>query len=250
MSRFIVVGAGAFGASTALHLARDTSNAEIYLFSLPPDSAQPASIDINKIIRKEYSSDLYRNLADEAMKAWQAEDFKSFYHNTGWVMVHGNHGSSLPKPLLQVKRITQEELRQRYDSVFERCEIGVGENITCNQDVAWVEATQALEKTIELARTAGVIYRTEEVVGLCFENKKCHGVFLGNGEHLHGFSVVLAMGPWTGPFIARHSQLQVPIGLFTCAGVSTAAILLDEDEAPKYKQMPILIRPMQGTITS
>ena len=119
MSRFIVVGAGIFGASTALHLARDAPNTKIYLFDLPTDSAQPASIDINKIIRREYASDLYRTFADEAMKAWQGEDYKTFYHKSGWVVVHGNQDTSLPRPPAECKRMTHNELRQRFDSVFE-----------------------------------------------------------------------------------------------------------------------------------
>ena len=52
----------------------------------------------------------------------------------------------------------------------------------------------------------------------------------------------LAMGPWTGPFIARHSQLQSPVGLFTNAGVSTAAIILDKGEAPNADSSPPLAR--------
>ena len=247
MSRFIVVGAGVFGASTALHLARDTSNSEIYLFGLPIDSAQPASIDINKVVRKEYASDLYRSLADEAMRAWQHEDFKSFYHKSGWVVIHGKQDSSLPRPPVESKRMTQKELRQRFDSVFEGCELEGEEDITYDESIAWVEATQALEKTLRLACRAGVIYRTEEITELFFDDKKCNGVNLKSGEQLRGFSVVLAMGPWTGPFIARHSQLQTPIGLFTNAGISTVAITLDEEEAQKYSRMPILVRPTQGT---
>ena len=250
MSRFIVIGAGVFGASTALHLARDTVNAEIHLFDLPSDSAQPASIDFNKIVRTEYVSDLYRSLAEEAMTAWQHEEFNSFYHSTGWVVVHGKHGSSLPRPRLESKRMTQEEFRQRFNSVFEECELEGGEDITCDESVAWVEATEALKETIRLACAAGVIHQIEEIMELCFKDTKCNGVRLKNGKHLHGFSVVLAMGPWTGPFIARHQQLKVPSRLFINAGVSTATITLDEDEAPKYSRMPILVRPTKGTIAS
>jgi acyl-coenzyme A synthetase/AMP-(fatty) acid ligase len=65
MPRFIVIGAGVFGASTVL------------LFGLSIDSAQPASIDINKVVQTKHASDLYRTLAEEATRAWQHEDLKS-----------------------------------------------------------------------------------------------------------------------------------------------------------------------------
>lgn len=246
MSRFIVIGAGVFGASTALHLAAETHNAEIFLFGLPTDSAQPASIDINKVVRTEYSSDLYRSLADEATRAWQHVDFKKFYHKCGWVVVHNGQDSSLPRPSLESTRMTEEQLRRRFNSIFERCELKGGEDITCDDSVAWVEASEALEKTIRLACEAGVVYREEEITGLCFEGTKFVGVLSKSGEQLRGFSVLLAMGPWTGPFIARHSQLKAPIGLLTNPCVSTAAITLDEEEAHEYRRMPILVRPTQG----
>lgn len=248
MSRFIVVGAGVFGASTALHLARDDSNAEIHLFSLPPNHAQPASMDFNKVVRAEYSSDLYRGLAGEAMTAWEQEDFKQFYHKSGWVMIHGNDNSSLPRPPPEVKRMTEEQFRQGFDAVYEGCELGGGEDITCNEDIAWVEATEALENTIRLACETGVIHRTEEVFELCFNDESCDGVRLKNGECLHGYTVILAMGPWTGPFLGRHPRLHIPDGLFVNAGISTATITLDEDEARQYGRMPILVRPAQGIV--
>ncbi len=250
MPRFIIIGAGAFGASTALHLTRDDSNTEIHLFSLPPNRAHPASIDFNKVVRAEYSSDLYRGLAADAITAWNHEDFKRFYHKSGWVVIHGTDHSSLPRPPLESKRMTEEQLRQDFDAVYEGCKLEGGEDITYDESIAWVEATGALENTIRLACKAGVNYRTEEVLDLCFEDEKCTGVQLENGERLHGFTVVLAMGPWTGPFLSRHSRLHVPHGLCVNAGISTATITLEEDEALKYRRMPILVRPTQGTVAT
>jgi hypothetical protein len=153
----------------------------------PLDSAQPASIDINKIVRSEYGSGFYRSLAEEAMAAWQHESFKSFYHQTGWVLLRGSQSSSPPQPSLERNRLTQEEFRQRFDSVFEGCGLDGMEDITSNESVAWVEANAALEKTIQLATVAGATYRTEEVAGICFEDGKCNGVDLENGEQLRGF---------------------------------------------------------------
>lgn len=50
------VGAGVFGASTALHLARISQTLRIYLFSLPSNSPKPASIGISQIVRAEHYS--------------------------------------------------------------------------------------------------------------------------------------------------------------------------------------------------
>lgn len=90
--------------------------------------------------------------------------------------------------------MTQKEFRQRFDSVFEKCELGGREDITCDESIAWVEATKALEKIIRLSRKAGVIYRRKEIKELCFKDVKYTGVRLKAGRQLHG-SVVLAIGP-------------------------------------------------------
>ena len=90
-------------------------------------------------------------------------------------------------------------------------------------------------------------HRTEEVLG---EDQKYTRVHLENGERLYGFTVVLAMGPWTGLFLSRHSRLHVPHGLFVNAGISTVTITLEEDKALKYRRIPILVRPTQGIVAT
>ncbi|PPJ59633.1 hypothetical protein CBER1_01149 [Cercospora berteroae] len=68
----LIVGAGVFGASTAYHLASQLQDASrITVIDQTPPSPDPAaSTDINKIIRADYSSAFYANLAYEAMTAW------------------------------------------------------------------------------------------------------------------------------------------------------------------------------------
>ena len=104
MPRFIIIGTEAFGASTTLH-TRNDSNADIHPFS-SPNRAHPASIDFNKFVQAEYLSNLYRGLAADA--AWNHDDFKCFYHKSGWVVIYDPHHSSLPRSPLESKRITEE----------------------------------------------------------------------------------------------------------------------------------------------
>ncbi|KAM5354522.1 hypothetical protein ACJ41O_001169 [Fusarium nematophilum] len=77
----IIVGAGIFGLSTALHLARrgytkvtvfDKQPYEETLYSYT-QGCDAASADINKIIRSAYGSQTeYQDLSTEALKAWDA----------------------------------------------------------------------------------------------------------------------------------------------------------------------------------
>lgn len=93
----IIVGAGVFGASTAYHLASQYKDASritvIDRTAAPPEPA--ASTDINKIIRADYSSAFYTELAYEAINAWSKwPELKDYYHRTGWVMLD-EEGSDL-----------------------------------------------------------------------------------------------------------------------------------------------------------
>ncbi|KAI1348765.1 FAD dependent oxidoreductase [Xylaria sp. FL0043] len=81
-----IVGAGAFGLSTALHLARaGYPNILVLDKGATVPSAYSAANDINKILRVEYDDDFYTNLAVEALKAWKTPLFAPHYHQTGFL---------------------------------------------------------------------------------------------------------------------------------------------------------------------
>jgi sarcosine oxidase/L-pipecolate oxidase len=79
-SKIIIVGAGVFGLSTALHLAQ-RGYKDIHLFDKQPydhnnytcaQGCDAASADENKILRASYGgATLYQDLAFEAMLKWR-----------------------------------------------------------------------------------------------------------------------------------------------------------------------------------
>ncbi|GAW18419.1 hypothetical protein ANO14919_078940 [Xylariales sp. No.14919] len=82
----IIVGAGAFGLSTALHLVQAGYH-DITVFDkgagIPSDFS--AANDVNKILRVEYDDDFYTNLSVEALEAWKTPLFAPHYHQTGFL---------------------------------------------------------------------------------------------------------------------------------------------------------------------
>ncbi|KAI1113326.1 FAD dependent oxidoreductase [Nemania sp. NC0429] len=82
----IIVGAGAFGLSTALHLAQaGYDNITVFDKGATIPSGFSAANDVNKILRVEYDDDFYTNLAVEALKAWKAPLFAPHYRRTGFL---------------------------------------------------------------------------------------------------------------------------------------------------------------------
>ncbi|WYZ36877.1 hypothetical protein EsH8_II_000383 [Colletotrichum jinshuiense] len=82
----IIVGAGAFGLSTAYHLSL-AGYTDISVFDkhdqIPPRDS--AANDINKIFRAEYEDPFYTNLTIEAAAAWQTPLFAPHFHRTGFL---------------------------------------------------------------------------------------------------------------------------------------------------------------------
>ncbi|KAH7039438.1 putative sarcosine oxidase [Macrophomina phaseolina] len=82
----IIVGAGAFGLSTALHLSQ-AGYTNITVFEqdsqIPP--RQSAANDLNKIVRAEYEDPFYTDLTIKAINAWQTPLFAPYFHRTGFL---------------------------------------------------------------------------------------------------------------------------------------------------------------------
>lgn len=88
-SPILIIGAGTFGLSTALHLA-ETGYTDITV--LEKDTQIPsrfsAGYDLNKIIRAEYADPFYTTLSVEAIKQWQTNPlYTPHYHETGYLNV-------------------------------------------------------------------------------------------------------------------------------------------------------------------
>jgi len=84
---YVIVGAGIFGASTALHLISKYPSARVTLIDRTPFPCQVgASWDWNKVIRADYTKLVYMELALEALEWWQTDPlYKPFYHESGLI---------------------------------------------------------------------------------------------------------------------------------------------------------------------
>lgn len=68
----LIVGGGTFGTSTAYHLAQKYKDrSRVTVVDRAPSPPKPAAaIDINRVIRTDYPSTLYCDLAYEAIHSW------------------------------------------------------------------------------------------------------------------------------------------------------------------------------------
>ncbi|CAK4030521.1 FAD dependent oxidoreductase [Lecanosticta acicola] len=82
-----ILGAGAWGLSTALHLSNaGYTNLCVYERAEKIPSQYSGAYDLNKIVRAEYEDAFYTKLALDAIEGWKTPLFGPYFHQTGYVV--------------------------------------------------------------------------------------------------------------------------------------------------------------------
>jgi glycine/D-amino acid oxidase-like deaminating enzyme len=236
----VIVGAGVMGISTALAARRKHPDHTIYLINDGQQSIKPASEDIGKIIRDAYNEEVYAKLAAEATKLFQSEPiYEDLLHQSGWVVLHpsAEEQSITGGPL----SISKADFLKR----FPRTRLDNINRISEDPKIAWVEASKALQATVDLAKTSEIILEERQVVDLLWDGSICAGVILGNGIELRASSILLAMGHETTSFL---EQCKLPDMGGERVGISLLGIQLSDEQYNKYKGIPILLVPGVGKV--
>jgi len=254
-SSYLIIGGGVFGASTAYHLSRAHPGASIILLDRTSSFPNPvaASHDYNKICRADYSNLFYCRLALEALEAWYKDSlFKPFFHRTGMAVIDFvGHG---PKIIENYKTlgahpsamtVSPNELRKRYDKLFEDAIYEGSKGIFINPLSGWADATLAVRKVTETAISNGVQYISGDVETLTFDaNGDCSGVKTKDGRVLEAGKIILSTGAGTARLLANSApdRKELQSGdRITAAGVVTGCFLLNQVERERFKNIPVLV---------
>lgn len=221
----LIIGAGAFGVSTAYHLGQtyhDPSLVTIIDRQLNPP-AHAASVDINRIIRADYPSTLYCNLANEALHAWfWSPELGPCFHRVGWLMLD-EQGSDLSQRVRETLRARGTHITQdvaladvtggRQWEVLEGTETEGFASAYFNPDAGWVDAASATARFMDSAVRKGVRREVGDVVELLVDVGKGRvtGARTADGRRFVADKVVLATGAWTSFMVSPVEEaLGVP----------------------------------------
>jgi sarcosine oxidase / L-pipecolate oxidase len=203
----IVVGAGVFGVTTALELARRGHRLTL-MDPGPIPHPRAASTDISKAVRMDYGSDeLYMSLMEEAFTAWDQwnrEWPEHLYHEDGFLVLspeemkpgsfeyesfqmlqkHGHHPQRLNSVTLK-NRFPAWNPEKYSDGYF-------------NPRAGWGESAKVVERLICMAQADGVLVRGNlSALRLCEDAKRITGVVASDGKRYKADIVVLATGTWS-----------------------------------------------------
>ncbi|KAH8590091.1 sarcosine oxidase-like protein [Bisporella sp. PMI_857] len=257
---YIIVGSGVFGTSTAYHLSREHRDVSVTLIdcSLSFPCPLAASYDENKVVRADYTSKFYCELAIEARKAWLNDPlYKTFYHQSGLVnMDDTGLGRKIIKNYEELQEPHEcelfgpEEMRVRYDGLFADTQYaGVGaKDIFFNPISGWAEARLAVRAVIEEALKNGVKYVSGHVESLVFNNDgSCSGVKLRDAAKeniLQADNVILCTGAGTAKLLADSAptrrELQAEDRI-TAAAVVVGFFQLTPEKMQRFKDVPVFV---------
>ncbi|KAJ5094756.1 hypothetical protein N7456_010617 [Penicillium angulare] len=265
-SEILIVGAGIFGISTAYHLAKQSSNPSsiAILDRAPPPSGDAASTDINKIVRADYSSPLYMELAFEAIDAWKNDPLfanAGVYHQSGWIALN-ERGDKVVEKIRNnftmsgradpTKDMTEEEVRSSWGGVLKDADMSSFDSYYFNPSAGWADAGAAVEIMAKEAIRLGVKYHVGEASRLILDDDGVKGVQTSTGELYTAKKTVLSTGAWTSQLMSStEDDLEITEkgrieSQLTAAGVCVAHFQLSDAERTPYDQLPVYVYGEEG----
>ncbi|KAK4056901.1 hypothetical protein OIO90_002151 [Microbotryomycetes sp. JL221] len=265
----LIIGAGCFGAATALELLQTTfkhapHNVTILDRGQEPPATDSASSDHNKIVRQDYTDELrfiylsserafYALLANQAIKQWRTSPlYKSNFFESG-VMVASNSndldGQSYVKGSLavnlrqQMKQSNKQafllDTPQKVKQLYKGLKTGSFNGLTAyyNESGGWADSRQAVVDVLKECKKLGATFVTGEATNLIksTNNDDIKGVQLRDGRQLKSDLIVLASGAWTSLLVPECGRDLLPTGQVV------ATIQMTQQEADKYRNVPVTL---------
>ena len=199
----VVVGAGAFGGWTALHLLRKGFSVTL-IDSWGAGNARSSSGDETRVIRSTYgANELYFDLNVRALELWkehQQQWQQTIFHNTGvlW-MCHQKEApvvdDSIPfarKNKMEYELLSPEQLREKYPILH--CD---------DLHHAWfdpyggyLKARESTQLVLRSFQQEGGSYLAAEVFAPSPQDLLHHQLHLSNGQKITADVMLFACGAW------------------------------------------------------
>ncbi|KAG1818332.1 FAD dependent oxidoreductase [Suillus variegatus] len=235
----VIVGAGAFGLSTAYHLLeRGYTDVTVLDRAGHLPAVDAASTDINKVVRSCYGDPIYTRLARQAIEEWRDDMWQNCYHECGVLNLSDAYTEqSIINDLENGAKVERLDSPASIRAQFPDIHI-VGLSLLqgyFNHDGGWAEAERAVGLLMEHVKKRGVKVLPGKAVQelVKTERGQTKGVRCADDTEYKANVVVLALGSWTAsafPSLNLTGQVQ-----------SVAMIQLTPEEAEEYRKTPVIV---------
>jgi sarcosine oxidase len=205
-----VVGAGAFGGWTALHLLERGARVTL-LDAWGPGNSRASSGGETRIMRGTYGPNQpYTEMAARALKLWQKYERRwkrQFLHRTGvlWMVSSTDdafeRGSpqSLRQAGIKFQELSTAQMKKRWPQInFSDVYWGIFE-----PECGYLDARASCQAVVDAFIGAGGTYRQVAVAAHGLETSPLQSLKLSDGSRLKADHYVFACGPWMGELFPR-----------------------------------------------
>lgn len=252
----LIVGAGVFGVSTALHFIRAFPDAAVTLVdrdAFDADARVAASWDWNKAVRADYDDIVYCRLALEAQDVFKSDPlWAPFFHDTGvyWVCRSGFAGDVMANyralgRTADISAVPVAAARKLYGGLFDSADYAGATEVLVNRASGWAAAGDCLRAVTRRALELGVRYVTAEVTVLELDAAgRCLGVRTAAGDVLTASRTLLCTGAFTAKLLELSAARSGLDGLcagqrIVAGGITTGMARLDDDSYARFASMPV-----------
>ncbi len=200
-----VVGAGAFGGWTALHLLERGARVTL-LDAWGPGNSRASSGGETRVMRGTYGPDQpYTEMAARALKLWQKYEGRwkrQFLHRSGVLWMASGRDDAFERGSVEMLRrakikfqeLSAAQLRKRWPQInFDGIQWGIFE-----PECGYLDARASCQAVVEAFVAAGGKYRQLAVPGEGLEGGSLRYLSLSEGTQLKADHYVFACGPWLG----------------------------------------------------
>jgi len=205
-----VIGAGAFGGWTALHLLERGVRVTL-LDAWGPGNSRASSGGETRVIRGTYGPDQpYTEMAARALKLWQKYERRwkhQFLHRTGVLWMAAGRDDAFERGSVEMPRkakikfheLSSAQMKKRWPQInFEGIEWGIYE-----PECGYLDARASCQAVVDAFVAAGGKYRQLAVLANDLESKPLDCITLSDGSQLKADRYVFACGPWLGKLFPR-----------------------------------------------
>lgn len=201
----LVIGAGAFGGWTALHLV-ETGARVTLLDAWGPGNSRSSSGGETRVMRGTYGPDQpYTDLAARSLSLWakyERQGKRQFLHRCGVLWMATGRDDAFERGSVQMLRqsrlkfqeLSSSQMRKRWPQInFEGIEWGIFE-----PECGYLDARASCQAVVETFVDAGGKYIQSAVVSDGLESANLASLRLSDGSQIKADAYVFACGSWLG----------------------------------------------------